>query len=199
MRFLRFPEHELIRFNELLFCRKYPRHHWGAQQLDLGCNGTNAWTGPRADAHPRAGDDDPARLRSGRVDRLRPQQILRIIQFHKSREGGVFPRPLLLFEDIGVQPLVRTKSCSSQNGFKILVGCPNGFNIEVLDQGVEHIGSHKSRQGRPEADALIPRYSSARSTHTAFCSYHDMIKESGRSFTETLNALAKADAICTAE
>ena len=51
----------------------------------------------------------------------------------------------------------------------------------------------------PSVMFLMPRLSSASRTSTAFCSYHAILNESGRSLTPTPNASASAWAITTSE
>ena len=50
----------------------------------------------------------------------------------------------------------------------------------------------------PSLMFLMPRCSSESRMQTAFCSYQDRMKDSGRSFTPQSNALASASAIWTA-
>jgi len=60
-------------------------------------------------------------------------------------------------------------------------------------------GVKKAGREGPKRMPLLPRWSSASKTQTAFCSYQEMISDNGNSLTSTLNAFANAEAIWTAE
>jgi hypothetical protein len=74
-----------------------------------------------------------------------------------------------------------------------------GLILKVLTNVSRTAGERKAGRLGPNRIFLIPKYKSVRRIATAFCSYHDRIKERGSSLTPTLNALDKAMATCMAE
>src|SRR6185369_13732924 len=97
---------------------------------------------------------------------------------------------LLCVELIRYAPRAALRSASA-----VVMGPILKFSTRKLSTfGVMNAGSVG-----PSFIFFIPRCRSERSMTTAFCSYHESMKDNGRSFTPQLKAPASATAICTAE
>ena len=74
-----------------------------------------------------------------------------------------------------------------------------GIMLNLSTSTLRMFGVMKAGRLGPILISLIPKYSSDNRMATAFCSYQEITKDSGRSLTPTLNASANAVAILTAE
>lgn len=74
-----------------------------------------------------------------------------------------------------------------------------GMMLNLSTSTLRMFGVMKAGRLGPRRMSFMPKYSRDNRMAQAFCSYHEITIESGRSFTPTLNASANAKAILTAE
>ena len=82
--------------------------------------------------------------------------------------------------------------------FQICFRSADRADVIIFNQVVQYIIGRKAGRDGPSKMFWMPRRSSVSKMQTAFCSYHERTKESGRSFTLHLKALARATATWTA-
>ena len=73
----------------------------------------------------------------------------------------------------------------------------DGWRLKVLTSTSKTAGETNFGSVGPSMMFFTPKWRRASRTNTAFCSYHAMLYEIGRSFTPHLNASARAKAMAT--
>jgi hypothetical protein len=83
----------------------------------------------------------------------------------------------------------------TEDGFQVFVRRADRFDVEVLHQHVQHLGSDEGREARAESDAFDSQVQERQQNGYRFCSYQESTIDKGSSLTPTLNALESATAI----
>ena len=74
-----------------------------------------------------------------------------------------------------------------------------GLKLKVSTRYWSTLGLKNAGNVGPKNIPFTPRDNKAKRSATAFCSYHEIIKDNGNPFTSVPNASARAVAILTAE